>query len=141
MSTTQRNHAQRVAVPSSTVAVLREQTLAVLEFAHHRFEDLRDLTPEEQLAAAAVFRDAFAVLDALGWTPTDPPVAVDIDLTAGHLAELRRCHRDLTLTIRDSRATRAEQTSLVDVRDVDRRIASDRAALKVLGEILARATS
>jgi hypothetical protein len=105
MSTTQRNHAGPFRVPPHLLSVLRQQTLAVLEFNHHPFEDLRDLPPADQLAAAQTFRDAFAVLDAIGWATTNPTNNVDVPLSAGHVAHLRACQDDLAYTLRHGDTT------------------------------------
>lgn len=38
-------------------------------FSHEPFEDFLDYVPAKQLALADIFRDATAVIDALGWDP------------------------------------------------------------------------
>src|ERR1041384_6268829 len=72
MSTQQRISACVVSVDPSTVDVLRRQTLVVLEANHYFFEDLPEFGPEAQFALSVIYRDAFAVLDAIGSAP-DPP--------------------------------------------------------------------
>jgi hypothetical protein len=42
------------------------QTLLVLEVNYEPFEEVRDLQPSELLDVASIFRDAIAVLDAIG---------------------------------------------------------------------------
>jgi hypothetical protein len=42
-------------------------------FNHEPFEDFLDYIPARQLALADVYRDATAVIDALGWDPDDVP--------------------------------------------------------------------
>ncbi len=95
MSTPQGNSSCRIAVDPSTADVLRVEAKKVLMFNHEPFEDFLDYTPPKQLALADVFRDATAVIDALGWDPdTNPPVeSVEVPLTRGHIEQLhhRRC--------------------------------------------------
>jgi hypothetical protein len=95
MSAPQGNDACRISVDPSTADVLRVEAKKVLMFNHEPFEDFLDYVPSEQLALADVFRDATAVIDALGWDP-DTSVhhdAVEVPLTAGHIQQLhkRRC--------------------------------------------------
>jgi hypothetical protein len=95
MNTTQRNDACVLTVDRQTAAVLRRQTLIVLEDNHHAFEDLLELGAEAQFALSVIFRDAFAVLDALGWPEPVAAGAVDVPLTFGHVDQLRRRRHDL----------------------------------------------
>ncbi len=64
-------------------------------FNHEPFEDYLDYVPAKQLALADIFRDATAVVDALGWDPdaTVTTDSVEVPLTAGHVQQLhkRRC--------------------------------------------------
>ena len=102
MRTTQRNDAWRLAVDPSTADVLRLQSLIALELNHHHFEDLRDFPPEGQHALAALFRDVFDVLDAIGWEqPTSPPDTTDVPLTSGYVDLLRERRNDLGLATTD----------------------------------------
>jgi hypothetical protein len=104
MSTHQRNHACVIAVDPSLGAVLHRETLVVLEDHHHHFEDLSELSPAAQYGLSLIFRESFAVLDALGWpTPHATPSAVP--LTTAHIDRLRRRHHDLTRTHLDQLAT------------------------------------
>ena len=64
-------------------------------FNHEPFEDFLDYIPTRQLTLADVYRDATAVIDALGWDP-DLSVrqsSVEVPLTAAHIHQLhkRRC--------------------------------------------------
>jgi hypothetical protein len=98
VSTTQRNDARVVSVDPQTAAVLRRQTLVVLEDNHHHFEDLADFGAHAQFALSVIFRDAFAVLDALGWPEPaahDDDAAIAVPLTFGHVDQLRRRRHDL----------------------------------------------
>jgi hypothetical protein len=91
MSTAQRNDACLVPVDPSLADILRTQSLLVLEYNHNYFEYLRDFGPEAQFALSVLYRDAFAVLDAIGWS-TDPDAGtIDVPLTDGHIEQLRRC--------------------------------------------------
>jgi hypothetical protein len=82
-------------VDPSTADVLRIEAKKVLMFNHEPFEDFLDYTPSRQLALADVYRDATAVIDALGWDPDADARAepVAVPLTAGHVQQLhtRRC--------------------------------------------------
>jgi hypothetical protein len=95
MSTPQGNSACRITVDPSTADVLRVEAKKVLMFNHDPFEDFLDYTPKCQLALADIFRDATAVIDALGWDPDRNPHAdsVEVPLTRGHIEQLhhRRC--------------------------------------------------
>jgi hypothetical protein len=98
MSTQQRSSACLFSVDPSTVDVLRRQTLVVLEANHYFFEELLSFGPEAQFALSVIYRDAFAVLDAIGWAETQAAGPVDVPLTAGHIDQLRRCSYDLRVT-------------------------------------------
>jgi hypothetical protein len=94
MSTQQRNHACVIAVDPSLGAILRRETLVVLEDHHHYFEDFSEFSPEAQYELSVIFRDGFAVLDALGWSdPFDG--RGEAPLTVGHIDRLRRRRYDL----------------------------------------------
>jgi hypothetical protein len=95
MSAPQGSFACRITVDPSTADVLRVEAKKVLMFNHEPFEDFLDYVPARQLSLADVFRDATAVVDALGW---DPDSAVqresfEVPLTTGHIQQLhaRRC--------------------------------------------------
>jgi hypothetical protein len=74
---------------------LRVEAKKVLMFNHDPFEDFLDYVPTKQLALADVYRDATAVIDALGWDPdsTTHDDRVEVPLTTGHVQQLhkRRC--------------------------------------------------
>jgi hypothetical protein len=97
MSTPQGSSACPIMVDPSTADVLRVEAKKVLMFNHDPFEDFLDYIPFRQLALADVFRDATAVIDALGWDPDasvrSEPVAVP--LTADHVRQLHRRRCDL----------------------------------------------
>ena len=95
MSAQEGSPACRITVDPSTADVLRVEAKKVLMFNHEPFEDYLDYTPPKQLALADVYRDATAVIDALGWNP-DATVSRDgvvVPLTRGHIEQLhlRRC--------------------------------------------------
>jgi hypothetical protein len=95
MSAPQGNYACRITVDPSTADVLRLETKKVLMFNHDPFEDFLDYVPAKQLSLADIFRDATAVIDALGWDPDTEPQreGVEVPLTHGHIQQLhiRRC--------------------------------------------------
>jgi hypothetical protein len=78
MSTAQRNDARLIAVDPQLGDILRPQTLAVLVFNHHYFDDLLDFGPEAQHALSIIYRDAFAVLGTLGWHPNPNATTTDV---------------------------------------------------------------
>jgi hypothetical protein len=132
VSTKQRTHARTVTVDPCLVDTLRDQTLVVLEANHHHFEDLRDFGPEAQHALSVIYRDAFAVLDAVGWSPTDTAEPVDVPLSAGHVEQLHHCRHDLGRTNLD----RLDRRDAGDPpTDLDARIATDRLAAQALDRI------
>jgi hypothetical protein len=136
MSIAQRNGVRIVAVLPSLHDVLRQQTFAILEFTHEPFEDFRLLKPAERHATATVFRDAFAVLDAIGWTPQPCAGTVDVPFTPGHLAQLRRLRDDLTTAITDRLAPGDEPTDPTARRALTRASIDDRRAAQGLEEVL-----
>jgi hypothetical protein len=85
MSAHQGNSACRISVDPSTADVLRIETKKVLMFNHDPFEDFMDYVPTKQLALADVYRDATAVIDALGWDPEMVPHTdgLEVPLTRG----------------------------------------------------------
>src|ERR1700754_5175393 len=96
MSTQQRNDACVVSVDPFTADVLRRQALVVLEANHYYFEDILEFGPEAQHALSVIYRDAFAVLDTVGWRrPDDPPSAVEVPFTSGFIEQLHRRRLDL----------------------------------------------
>jgi hypothetical protein len=95
MSTQQRNDACLISIGPEQADVLRHQTLVVLEANHYYFEDLLDFGPEAQHALSMIYRDAFAVLDAIGWAPDPAQETVEVPLSAGHVERLRRRRYDL----------------------------------------------
>ncbi|HEX5922295.1 MAG TPA: hypothetical protein VFY45_00575 [Baekduia sp.] len=87
----------RITVSPSDADVLRIEAKKVLMFNHEPFEDFLDYIPTKQLALADVFRDATAVIDALGWDPDTNPryASVQVPITAGHIHQLQRRRCDL----------------------------------------------
>jgi hypothetical protein len=95
MSAPQGSSGCRIAVDPSTADVLRIEAKKVLMFNHEPFEDYLDYLPTRQLTLADIFRDATAVIDALGWDPDTitRTESVEVPLTTGHIEQLhkRRC--------------------------------------------------
>jgi hypothetical protein len=126
MSTQQPNSACLVSVDPSTADILRRQTLVILEANHYYFEEILEFGPEAQHALSVIYRDAFAVLDAIGWRPPDdPPPTVDVPFTAGFVEQLRQRRYDLGHTNIDRVQQRTWDRSLVD-RDREAAVALDR---------------
>ena len=137
MSTTQRSHACLVAVDPSLGDILRLQTLAVLEVNHHYFEDVRDFGAPAQRALAAIYRDAFAVLDALGWAPPANPTTTHVPLTAGLIEQLRRRRYDLGHTNIDRLHDFDEQVATRGLAAIRQAIEPDRLAAQALDRLFA----
>ena len=95
MSTHQGNSACPITVDRPTADVWRLEAKKVLMFNHEPFEDYLDHLPCRQLALADIFRDATAVIDAVGWDPAtaEQPDSVEVPVTPGHIQQLhtRRC--------------------------------------------------
>jgi hypothetical protein len=95
MSTHQGNSAYPITVDRPTADVWRVEAKKVLMFNHEPFEDYLDYLPRRQLALADIYRDATAVIDAVGWDPdtTEQTENVEVPITPGHVQQLhkRRC--------------------------------------------------
>ena len=128
MSTQQRNDVCVISVDREVGDAVRSQTVVVLEANHHYFEEVEQFGPEAQHALSVIYRDAFAVLDALGWDPATAPARADVPLTAGHVEQLRRRRFELGHRNID-RLEHAESRA-----DVDR----DRDAARALDRLLGR---
>ncbi len=90
MSAHQGNPACRITVDPSDADVLRIEAKKVLMFNHEPFEDFMEYVPTRQLALADIYRDATAVIDALGWDPDTATQRehVEVPLTSGHVEQL-----------------------------------------------------
>jgi hypothetical protein len=97
MSTPQRNDACRITVDPSTADLLRIEAKKVLMFNHEPFEDFLDYVPVKQLELADIYRDATAVIDALGWDPdiNPPRDTFEVPLTHAHIEQLHKRRSDL----------------------------------------------
>jgi hypothetical protein len=141
MSTQQPNSACLVSVDPSTADILRRQTLIILEANHYYFEDILAFGPEAQYALSVIYRDAFAVLDAIGWRRPEPlPATVDVPFTAGFVEQLRRRHYELGHTNIDRLATRDAATDR-ELVAIDEAIASDRRPACALDGLIATSSA
>jgi hypothetical protein len=97
MSAPQGSYACRITVSPSDADVLRVEAKKVLMFNHDPFEDFLDYVPVKQLELADVYRDATAVIDAVGWDPDIcvPNGSVEVPLTRGHIEQLHKRRADL----------------------------------------------
>jgi hypothetical protein len=97
MSTPQGNYACRITVDPSTADMLRIEAKKVLMFNHEPFEDFLDYVPVKQLELADIYRDATAVIDALGWDPdiNPPRDTFEVPLTHAHIEQLHKRRSDL----------------------------------------------
>ncbi len=136
MSSFESAGARSVAIDPALGETLRDQTLLVLELISGELENARDLPPFELLALVATFRDAFAVLDAIGWLPAQQTETVQVPITAGHVAQLGRLRADLGIGICDHLDTRRDLDRPEQWAEVDRQIEDDRATADGLLQIL-----
>jgi hypothetical protein len=92
MSSEQRNDVCVVVVDPEVGEVVRQQSLAVLEANGHYFDAVEAFGAEAQRALAAIYREAFAVLDAIGWSREEVAARqeVAVPLTPGHVEQLAR---------------------------------------------------
>jgi hypothetical protein len=140
MSIKQRNDAVLIGVDPCTADVLRQQTLVTLEANHYFFEEILAFGPQAQFALAQRYRDAFAVLDAIGWRrPDEPPASVDVPMTPGFTQQLLRRRYDLGHTNIDRLATRDAHPAARA--EIDAAIAADRQAAITLDDLIARAAA
>ncbi len=97
MSAHQGNSACRITVDPSDADVLRVEAKKVLMFKHEEFEDFIHHLPVKQLALADIFRDATAVIDALGWDPDTATQRehVEVPLTPSHIEQLHDRRTDI----------------------------------------------
>lgn len=98
MSTPEPSPVTMISVEPWLADVLRRQTLVTQKVNHHAFARLRDLEPDAQFALAGIYRDAFAVMEAIGWEPDPDAGPVEVPLTAGHVEQLYRRRYDLGTT-------------------------------------------
>jgi hypothetical protein len=138
MSASQRNDVRAIAVDPSLSEILRQQTLLVLEANHAPFDDVRELAPAELLTVASIWRDAMAVLDTIGWLPIPGVATIDVVLTSGHAAQLRRLRRDEALAIVDCLEDRDALVAVDDLAKIDAQIRRRRLVTWGLGELLRR---
>jgi hypothetical protein len=130
MSTQQRISACVVSVDPSTADVLRHQTLVVLEANHYYFEEVLEFGPEAQHALSVIYRDAFAVLDTIGWRRPEEPVTVDVPFTTGFIEQLHRRRFDLGHTNIDRVSQETWDQAVVD-RDREAAVTLDRLLAQV----------
>jgi hypothetical protein len=128
--------ARVVTVDAETRDVVRAQTLMVLEFGHDPFEEIRDLHPPELLAVAAIFRDAFAVLDTIGWLPASHAGPMRVAITPSHLAQLEQRRAEMAMSLLDRLDSRDELTDPGDIAEADAAIRADRRAAHALLQII-----
>ena len=136
MSTQQRSHACVIAVDPSLGEILRRETLVVLEDHHHYFEDLSDFCAGAQHGLSVIYRDAFAVLDALGW-PNPQDGTADVPLTAGHIDRLRLRRYDLGMTNIDRFDALDVATDAEEAVTIRSQIETDRLAALALDRLFA----
>jgi hypothetical protein len=138
MSTQQRIDACLISVDPSTADVLRQQSLVTLEANHYFFEEILEFGPDAQLALSQIYRDAFAVLDAIGWRPPDnPPASVDVPITPGFAEQLFKRRYELGHANIDRLAVRDAEPDPASRVKIDATIAAERRAAIVLDGLIA----
>jgi hypothetical protein len=97
MSAPQGSYGCRITVSPSDADVLRVEAKKVLMFNHEDFEDFLDYVPVKQLELADVYRDATAVIDAVGWDPDlcPPRTSVEVPITHAQIEKLHKRRADL----------------------------------------------
>src|SRR6187549_731621 len=91
MSDSQSNSAHTVLIDRHDLDAVREQSLLTLEANHHYFEEVEAFGAEARQALARIYREAFDVLDAIGWDAAACEGAggdderVPVPLTPGHV--------------------------------------------------------
>jgi len=97
MSAPQGSSGCRITVSPSDADVLRVEAKKVLMFNHEDFENYLDYVPVKQLELADIYRDATAVIDALGWDPdiNPPRETFHVPLTHAHIHQLHHRRADL----------------------------------------------
>jgi hypothetical protein len=139
MSILQRNDACTLAVSPETADVLRLQVKIILEDNHHHFEDLLDFSPEAQYGLSVIYREAFAVLDAVGWRrPEDPPASVDVPLAGGLVNRLYLRRYDLGVANIDR--LEALDRDGGDIADIRPALDTDRLAAQTLDRLIGAPT-
>ncbi|WCB91577.1 hypothetical protein DSM104299_00248 [Baekduia alba] len=89
------------------------------------------------MAAASIFRDAFAVLDAIGWLPGVHDAApARVMATAGYLVRLEQQRVGVALSILDNLDVRDEATDPDEIARIDQRIRQARVAVHGLWQVL-----
>jgi hypothetical protein len=91
---------------------------------------------QAQLALSIIYRDAFAVLDALGWRPDPDATTTDVPLTAGHIEQLARCRYDLGRTNLDRLDDRDATTDPNVIAEIDAEIRVNRTAAQRLDQLI-----
>jgi hypothetical protein len=134
MSTQQRSHACVIAVDPSLGDILRRETLVVLEDHHHYFEDFSEFGAEAQYGLSVIFRDGFALLDALGW-PDPREGTVEVLLTVGHIDRLRRRRYDLGMANLDRLDLLDAATDDEEAAAIRSQIDADRIAAQALDRL------
>jgi hypothetical protein len=136
MSTHQGSSACPITVDRLTADAWRLEAKKVLMFNHEPFEDYLAYLPSRQLALADIYRDATAVIDAIGWDPDTAQQAesVEVPITPNHVQQLhkRRCDLlDTNLDLLEDIGNDAEDLSII-LADIH----ANRRAVEALNRVL-----
>jgi hypothetical protein len=128
----------RVVRVSSTQRVsLHTQTLEILELKHEGFDLFADKPVAEQLALATIFRDAFDVLCVVAWNGRPEEESVDVEFSAGQIAQLQARRRDLALTVTNRLDTIEEARFPAERPNLEAENVADRRAIGDLADVIA----
>jgi hypothetical protein len=136
MSAPQGNSACPITVDRPTADAWRIEAKKVLMFNHEAFEDYLDYLPPRQLALADIFRDATAVIDAVGWDPdtAQPAERVEVPITPDHIQQLHKRRCDLLDTNLDLLEDIGDDAESLEVIMAD--IHANRRAVEAINHII-----
>jgi hypothetical protein len=135
MSTHQGNSACPITVDRLTAEAWRTEAKKVLMFNHEPFENFLDYVPSKQLALANIYRDATAVIDAVGWYPdTEAQESVEVPITPSHVQQLHKRRCDLLDTNLDLLEDIGHDAESLEVIMAD--IHANRRAVEAINRIL-----
>jgi hypothetical protein len=136
MSTHQGNSACPITVDRLTADAWRVEAKKVLMFNHEPFEDFLDYLPPKQLALANIYREATAVIDAVGWDPetTKQTDSVEVPITPSHVQQLHKRRCDLLDTNLDLLEDIGTDSEALDVIMAD--IHANRRAVEAINRVL-----
>jgi hypothetical protein len=144
MSVPEPSPATMVTVEPWLADVLRRQSLLTQKVNHHAFAGFGDLAPAAQFELSMIYRDAFSVLEAIGWSSDPDAGPVEVPLTPGLVEQLYRRRYELGAANFDRLDALAEASAPEEAATIRTEIEADRLAGQALDRLFAeydRATS